>query len=187
MRHVLQCVAVCCSVFPLTRLILRAGVLSLLCCSVLQCVAVCCSVLQSVAECCSEKRDASRGSYQFARQSYRDWYAIHVNIHTLQHTATHCNLWYTHCNSLQLNCTEIDMRSMWISQVAVCCSVLQCVAVCCSVSQCIAVCRSVLQCVAGKTIISKLIWESNKSRFLWLMHHNHIILSLYHIILSLYL
>jgi len=32
--------------------------------------------------------------------------------------------------------------------VAVCCSVLQCVAVCCSVLQCAAVCCSVLQCVA---------------------------------------
>ena len=36
-------------------------------------------------------------------------------------------------------------------QVAVCCSVLQCVAVCCSVLQCVAVCcsvfYSVLQCV----------------------------------------
>ena len=33
-------------------------------------------------------------------------------------------------------------------QVAVCCSVLQCVAVCCSVLQCVAVCYSVLQFVA---------------------------------------
>ena len=38
--RVLQCVAVCCSVF----------------CSVLQCVAVCCSVLQCVAVCCSVLR-----------------------------------------------------------------------------------------------------------------------------------
>ena len=30
--------------------------------------------------------------------------------------------------------------------VAVCCSVPQCVAVCCSVLQCVAVCYSVLQC-----------------------------------------
>jgi len=32
--------------------------------------------------------------------------------------------------------------------VAVCCSVLQCIVVCCSVLQCVAVCCSVLQCVA---------------------------------------
>jgi len=50
--------------------------------------------------------------------------------------------------------TEEDVIS-WISdpkmglaEVAVCCSVLQCVAVCCSVLQCGAVCCSVLQCVA---------------------------------------
>jgi len=34
------------------------------------------------------------------------------------------------------------------SELAVCCSVLQCVAVCCGVLQCVAVCCSVLQCVA---------------------------------------
>ena len=33
--------------------------------------------------------------------------------------------------------------------VAVCCSVLQCVAACCSVLQCVAACGSVLQCVAA--------------------------------------
>ena len=40
---VLQCVAVCCSVLQCAAV----------CCSVLQCVAVCCSVLQFVAVCCS--------------------------------------------------------------------------------------------------------------------------------------
>ena len=35
-----------------------------------------------------------------------------------------------------------------VTQVAVCCSVLQCDAVCYSVLQCVAVCCSVLQCVA---------------------------------------
>jgi len=40
---VLQCVAVCCSVSQCVAV----------CCSVLQCVAVCCSVLQCVAVCCS--------------------------------------------------------------------------------------------------------------------------------------
>ena len=41
---VLQCVAVCCSVLPFTGYNGR-----IVCCSVLQCVAVCCSVLQCVA------------------------------------------------------------------------------------------------------------------------------------------
>ena len=35
-----------------------------------------------------------------------------------------------------------------MNDLAVCCSVLQCVAVCCSVLQCVAVCCSVLQCAA---------------------------------------
>jgi len=39
-------------------------------------------------------------------------------------------------------------KGVCISNVIVCCSVLQCVAVCCSVLQCAAVCCSVLQCVA---------------------------------------
>jgi len=48
----------------------------------------------------------------------------------------------------------LDWNAEWhseiaqVPQVAVCCSVLQCVAVCCSVFQCVAVCYSVLQCVA---------------------------------------
>jgi len=45
---VLQCVAVCCSVFRCVAV----------CRSVLQCVAVCCSVLQRVAACCSVYQDA---------------------------------------------------------------------------------------------------------------------------------
>ena len=40
--HVLQCVAVCCSVLQCVAV----------CCSVLQCVAVCCRVLPCVAVCC---------------------------------------------------------------------------------------------------------------------------------------
>ena len=43
LTHVLQCVAVCCSVSQCVAV----------CCSVLQCVAVRCSVLQCVAVCCS--------------------------------------------------------------------------------------------------------------------------------------
>jgi len=46
---VLQCGAVCCSVLQYDL----APNLSIVCCSVLQCVAVCCSVLQCVAVCCS--------------------------------------------------------------------------------------------------------------------------------------
>jgi len=67
---VLQRVAVCCSVlhcvvrqarsrmnesclFQLARSLLFYIAVRIVCCSVLQCVAVCCSVLQCVAVCCS--------------------------------------------------------------------------------------------------------------------------------------
>ena len=43
LRHVMQCVAVCCNVLQCI----------VVCCSVLQRVAVCCSVLQCVAVCSS--------------------------------------------------------------------------------------------------------------------------------------
>ena len=55
---------------------------------------------------------------------------------------------------------------MYLTCVAVCCSVLQCAAVCCSVLQCVAVCCSVLQCVAVYTmgrrswkILQRQVWS----------------------------
>jgi len=87
---VLQCVAVRCSVLQC----------AVVCCSVLQCVAVRCSVLQCVAVCCSVLQCVtvvqicSRGP-------------------SVSHTANHV------------------MHSV-LQCVAVCCSVLQCVAVCCN-------------------------------------------------------
>jgi len=45
----------------------------------------------------------------------------------------------------------------YLTQDAVCCSVLQCVAVCCSVLQCVAVCCSVLQCVAVCCSVLQLV------------------------------
>ena len=59
---VLQCVAVCCSEHLVaTRKTLRGAAtprytMSVMCCSVLECVAVCCSVQQCVAVCCSVLR-----------------------------------------------------------------------------------------------------------------------------------
>jgi len=88
--------------------------------------------------------------------------ATHCNI--LQHTATHSNTQQhtaTHCNTLQHTATHCNIpvssinasrnTHTWISRgtltshgadVAVCCSVLQCVAVCCGVMLCVAVCCS---------------------------------------------
>ena len=76
----------------------------------------------------------------------------HTTAHcnTLQHTATHCNV----CTMTRESATTYSRmcvpwgidRGNW--NVAVCCSVLQCVAVCCCVLLCVAVCCSVLQYVA---------------------------------------
>ena len=65
-HSVLQCVAVCCSVWQWVAMCgslwqcvavccsaLQRKLHVIVCCSVLQCVAVCCSVLQCVAVCCS--------------------------------------------------------------------------------------------------------------------------------------
>jgi len=57
------------------------------------------------------------------------------------------------CLDSKMSCFTFCMRLRTCSphhicDVAVCCSVLQCVAVCCSVLQCVAVCCSVSQCVA---------------------------------------
>ena len=50
---VLQCVAVCCSVLQCVAVCCTVLQCVAVCCTVLQCVTVCCSVLQCVAVCCS--------------------------------------------------------------------------------------------------------------------------------------
>jgi len=101
---VLQCVVVCCSVLQRVA-VCSSGALCVhfqrLPGMLLQCVAACCSVVQRVAVCCI----------------------------VLQRVLT---------------------SSRYVLQcVAVCCSVFQCVAVCCSVLQRVTVCCSVLQCVVN--------------------------------------
>jgi len=105
---------------------------------------VCCSVLQYVAVC----------GLVFAKTNRPG--------HTLQHTAAHCSTLQhvtsdTHdlFISIQLQILKRPAKTRpqdavlcGAQCVAVCCSVLQCVAVCCSVLQCGAVCCSALQCVA---------------------------------------
>jgi len=61
---VLQCVAVCCSV--------HGGLVSVLCCSVLQRGAVCCRVMQCVAVCCSVLQCAWRSCERTHSMPYLD-------------------------------------------------------------------------------------------------------------------
>jgi len=105
------CAVVCCGVLQsvaVWRSVVRCGVV---CCSVLQCVAVCCNVLQCVAMCCS----------------------------VVQCVAV-C------CMEKEFETALKNLPKGVLQCVAVWCSVVQCIAVYCSALQCAAV--SVLQCVA---------------------------------------
>jgi len=150
---VLQCVAVCCSASrDYTELVSREGLLAILltapemragdtwrasassnavvCCSVLQCVALCFSVHEKIHG-ISNVKNVPVFSCEFACFRLFNYYSV------LQCVAVCCSVLLcvvVYCSMLQC--------------VAVCCSVLQCVAVWCSVLQCVAVWCSVLQCVA---------------------------------------
>jgi len=133
---VLQCVAVCCSVLQCV----------VVCCSVLQCVAVCCIVLQCVAVCWARH---SRLHHKFFCQIGSVYVLQCVCVcfssrtmdelsHKLQYSTNH-------------SYSRLTPQIIWeICRGAsgVCCGVLQCATVCCSALQCVAVCCSVLQCVA---------------------------------------
>jgi len=99
---VLQCVAVCCSVFRVLQYVaVYCSVLQCVavCCSALQWVAVGCSVLQCVAVCCSDWND-------------------NINQAVMQSVARLAAI------GRQPVCCSV------LQCVAVCCSVLQCGAVC---------------------------------------------------------
>jgi len=122
---VLQGVAVCCIVCVKS-------------CSVLQCVAVCCSVLQCVAVCCSVLHCVAVLVLK-----------ITLYCSVLRCVAVCCSVvqfvFKKGCQSCSsvLFCNSQD----WIE----CCSVLKCVRVWCSVLQFVAarsVCYSVVQCVS---------------------------------------
>jgi len=68
-----------------------------------------------------------------------DTKAVNTHCNTLQHTATHFNIF---------NGWLLARPEMWAIFGRCVVSVLQCVAVCCNVLQCVAVCCNVLQCVA---------------------------------------
>jgi len=142
-----------------------------LCCSVLQCVAVCCSVLQCVAvwtytrhtrQCHSLPRVVLQcvavccGAFAilFQSRSYNNCVAMCCSV--LQCVAVCCSVlqWCKRTNTV---------HSPFSSRAGAMTIALQCVAVCCSVLQCVAVCCSVLQCVA--------VWCSHvRGRILCIRH-----------------
>jgi len=102
---VLQCVAVCCSVLQCVAVCYCAVYCAAVCCSVLQCVAVCCSVLQCVAVCCRLQRFPESIEMPFPEREG----CMYTQV--LHHTATHCNtLQHTaaHCNTLQHTATHCN-------------------------------------------------------------------------------
>ena len=128
---VMQCVAVCCSVF----------------CSMLQCVAVCCSVLQCAAVCCSVGADTHKTILPLLhRPTFLSCLLfLSFSIQIILVSPFFSSL-------LPLRGRRVLERGGLIRVVfecvAVCNSVLWCVAVCCGVLRCVAVCRGVLRSVA---------------------------------------
>ena len=82
----------------------------ILCCSVLQCVAVCCSVLQCVVVCCTVLQLAVRGS-------------------VLQCVAVCCSVLNNEDKTLEVK-LRLDSRCMYIVCMCVCVCVCVCVGVC---------------------------------------------------------
>jgi len=115
---------------------LLAAMRVVVCCSVLQGVAVCCSVLQCVV---------TRATSKCHRAPDLDL-----------PTAVRCNA--LHCAAV---CSSM---CCWLRCVAACCSVLQRVAACCSVLQYDAVCCSVLQAAASKSHPTSNVPPVNESR-----------------------
>ena len=119
----LQCVAVFCSAYclskPMFRVITKLPRFS----GALLCVAACCSVLQRVAVCCS----------------------------ALQCVAVCCSA-YCHSKPMFRVITTLPRFPGALQYVAVCCIKLQRVAVCCIVLQCDAMCSDALQCIAVRVV-----------------------------------
>jgi len=156
---VLRRVAVCCSVLQcVAACVLRCAYWStLLCCSVLQRVAVFCRLLQYGALQCVVEHWSSLqciAVHFSVLHCVAVWCCVHIEAY---YKKTHQSI---SSSTFFGKAVKISCCSMW-QCVAVCCSVLQCIAVCCSVwlfawavatvccsaLQCAIVCCSVLQCV----------------------------------------
>ena len=106
----LQCVArgvVCCSVLQCVAV----------CCNVLQCVAICCSVLQCVAVCCS--------MLQCVAMSLTTFFPDPVLVCDLQCVAVCCSMFL----GVIFNALRTLLIVLLFLSVVLCCSVLQCVVV----------------------------------------------------------
>jgi len=156
------------------------SVLHVVCCSVLQCIAMCCCVLLCFAMCCGNNLFGTNLLVSFLLSKNTTYF------HVCSNTSFETNHWRSVVCSYQcpawLKISSFRKRKKliyghgarfftwsachngWISHsstcVAVCGSLLQCVAVCCSVLKCGAVCCSGLPWVEGKCIIIKFDQEA---------------------------
>ena len=126
----------------------------MVCCSVLQCIAVCCSILHYVAMCCSVLQCVAL-TFQSKMVWCRVLQGVAVCCSVLQHVALCCNV--LQCSMLLLQCVALTFqhfdhldglrRLLTFKSELMCCIVLQRVAVCFNVLQCVAACCSLLQCL----------------------------------------
>ena len=133
----LQCVAVCCSVLQL-------------CCSVLQRVAACCNVLGSCTpqtKMHARTQRACTHTHTLSLSLFLSLSLSHTHTYILTHTHTHTHIqidrWCGRHNmgTQKLRILTADsskLNAEHVRFVCVCCRVLQCVAVCCSALQCVA-------------------------------------------------
>jgi len=146
-------VVVCCSVLQCVA-VLGAVYCGAVCCNVLQCVAVCCSSWCSVLRCIA----AHCNVFQCIAVTRCSELHTHPDIFvSAQCVVVYCGVLQcvtVYCSVLQcvaVHCSAVHTRlDIFVSaqRVVVYCGVLRCVAVSCIVWQCIAVCCSVLQCIA---------------------------------------
>jgi len=174
---VLQCVAVCCSVslihthalihkssFPspflsvLMSLIHKSTeehICRVVCCSVLQCVAVYVMSLIHKSTCANE----GHMCYVQARARIREALCVAVCCSmpwVLRHVAACCSV----LQCVAVCCSICDVHIGEALCVAVCCSMLwmlRCVAACCSMLQCVAVCCSVLQYAVDASVCCSML------------------------------
>ena len=141
--------------------------ISWVCCSVLQYVAVCCGVLQYVAGCHSafysryvpREDDGLSGAgccsvLQCVAVCCSVLQCVAVCCSVLQCAACCCGVLCCRCVPWVIFCRgeTMALKNGVLQCVAVCCSVLQCVAVCCSVLRGFVVCCSVLQHKTSETL-----------------------------------
>ena len=134
----LQCVAVCCSVLQRVALNILSTITGahavenacIVCCSVLQCVAVCCSVLQCVAVCCSACTITGAHTIENAYMmccsvmqcvavccSVLQCVAVCCSTYTITWARTVENVWIVCCSALQRVAVKYTLKVSFVAML----------------------------------------------------------------------